>query len=140
VRFRITGALTKHIDLDKNVTTLVANRIKGISGLDSSEKRVPQDGRTQVTISGKTLDVRVSVLPTYYGERIVMRILMQSENIPSLEELGFREELTEEFYKLLNLSSSMSHVCRLFLPISLSMSHVADLKKYLHLLQYLTNY
>ena len=107
VRFRINGALTKHLDLDKNVTTLVVNRIKVISGLDISEKRVPQDGRTQVTISGKTLDVRVSVLPTYYGERIVMRILMQSENIPSLGELGFREELTEEFYKLLNHSHGM---------------------------------
>jgi len=107
VRFRVNGALTKHLDLDKNVTTLVVNRIKVISGLDISEKRVPQDGRTQVSISGKTLDVRVSVLPTYYGERIVMRILMQSENIPSLEELGFREELTEEFYKLLNHSHGM---------------------------------
>ncbi len=107
VRFRINGALTKHLDLDKNVTTLVVNRIKVISGLDISEKRVPQDGRTQVVISGKTLDVRVSVLPTYYGERIVMRILMQSENIPSLEKLGFRKELTEEFYKLLNHSHGM---------------------------------
>jgi general secretion pathway protein E len=107
VRFRVNGALTKHIDLDKNVTTLVVNRIKVISGLDISEKRVPQDGRTQVSISGKTLDVRVSVLPTYYGERIVMRILMQSENIPSLEELGFPEDLTEAFYKLLNHSHGM---------------------------------
>jgi general secretion pathway protein E len=107
VRFRINGALSKHLDLDKNVTTLVVNRIKVISGLDISEKRVPQDGRTQVSISGKTLDVRVSVLPTYYGERIVMRILMQSENIPSLEELGFRKELTDDFYKLLNHSHGM---------------------------------
>jgi general secretion pathway protein E len=107
VRFRINGALTKHLDLDKNVTTLVVNRIKVISGLDISEKRVPQDGRTQVSISGKTLDVRVSVLPTYYGERIVMRILMQSENIPSLEELGFRKDLTDAFYKLLNHSHGM---------------------------------
>ncbi len=107
VRFRINGALSKHLDLDKNVTTLVVNRIKVISGLDISEKRIPQDGRTQVVISGKTLDVRVSVLPTYYGERIVMRILMQSENIPSLEELGFPEKLTEAFYRLLNHSHGM---------------------------------
>ncbi len=107
VRFRVNGALTKHLDLDKNVTSLVVNRIKVISGLDISEKRIPQDGRTQVSISGKTLDVRVSVLPTYYGERIVMRILMQSENIPSLEELGFREDLTQSFYKLLNHSHGM---------------------------------
>ena len=107
VRFRIDGALKKHIDLDKNITSLVINRIKVISNLDISEKRVPQDGRTQVVISGKTLDVRVSLLPTYYGERVVMRILMQSESIPSLEDLGFQKELTEAFYRLLNHSHGM---------------------------------
>ena len=107
VRFRIDGALKKHLDLDKSVTNLVINRIKVISNLDISEKRIPQDGRTQVTISKKKLDVRVSVLPTYYGERVVMRILMQSESIPTLEELGFEEAITKEFYKLLNHSHGM---------------------------------
>lgn len=107
VRFRIDGALKKHIDLDKNIIALVINRIKVISNLDISEKRIPQDGRTQVVISGKTLDVRVSLLPTYYGERVVMRILMQSDSIPSLEALGFQRELTDAFYKLLNHSHGM---------------------------------
>ena len=107
VRFRIDGALKKHLDLDKSVANLVINRIKVISNLDISEKRIPQDGRTQVTISKKTLDVRVSILPTYYGERVVMRILMQSESIPTLSELGFADELTEKFYKLLNHSHGM---------------------------------
>jgi len=107
VRLRIDGALKKHLDLDKSVANLVINRIKVISNLDISEKRVPQDGRTQVRISKKTLDVRVSILPTYYGERVVMRILMQSESIPSLEELGFPYDLTKQFYKLLNHSHGM---------------------------------
>ncbi len=107
VRFRIDGALKKHLDLDKKIIALVINRIKVISNLDISEKRVPQDGRTQVVISGKTLDVRVSLLPTYYGERVVMRILMQSENIPSLADLGFEKELTDAFYRLLNHSHGM---------------------------------
>ncbi len=107
VRFRVDGALKKHLDLDKSVVNLVINRIKVISNLDISEKRIPQDGRTQVSISGKTLDVRVSVLPTYYGERVVMRILMQSESIPTLEELGFAEDTTKAFYKLLNHSHGM---------------------------------
>jgi len=107
VRLRIDGALKKHIDLDKNIISLVINRIKVISNLDISEKRIPQDGRTQVTISDKVLDIRVSLLPTYYGERVVMRILMQSESIPSLRELGFQEALTEKFYKLLNHSHGM---------------------------------
>lgn len=107
VRLRIDGALKKHIDLDKNIISLVINRIKVISNLDISEKRIPQDGRTQVSIAGKTLDVRISVLPTYYGERVVMRILMQSENIPTLKELGFKKELTDQFYRLLNHSHGM---------------------------------
>ena len=107
VRFRIDGALKKHLDLEKSVTNLVINRIKVISNLDISEKRVPQDGRTQIVISKKTLDVRVSVLPTYYGERVVMRILMQSESIPTLEQLGFAKDTTTAFYKLLNHSHGM---------------------------------
>jgi len=107
VRFRIDGALKKHIDLDKKVISLVTNRIKVISNLDISEKRIPQDGRTQVSISGKTLDIRVSILPSYYGERIVMRILMQSEHIPTLENLGFTREMTERFYSLLRHSHGM---------------------------------
>ncbi len=107
VRLRIDGALKKHLDLDRRITQLVINRIKVISNLDISEKRIPQDGRTQVSISGKTLDVRVSVLPTYHGERVVMRILMQSEHIPTLEDLGFDREITHAFYRLLNHSHGM---------------------------------
>ncbi len=107
VRLRIDGALKKHLELDKSIVTLVINRIKVISNLDISEKRVPQDGRTQLAISGKTIDVRVSILPTYYGERIVMRILSQTEHIPTLESLGFVEEITKDLYKLLNHAHGM---------------------------------
>jgi len=71
IRFRIDGVLIKHVDLDKRIITLIINRIKVISNLDISEKRVPQDGRTVVKISDKNLDIRVSVLPTYYGERVL---------------------------------------------------------------------
>lgn len=107
VRFRIDGALKKHLDLEKQIVNLVINRIKVISSLDISEKRVPQDGRTQLSISGKSIDVRVSVLPTYYGERVVMRILSQSEHIPTLKDLGFTEDITKELYKLLNHAHGM---------------------------------
>ena len=107
VRLRIDGALKKHLDLDKSIVNLVINRIKVISNLDISEKRVPQDGRTQLAISGKSIDVRVSVLPTYHGERIVMRILSQTEHIPTLESLGFAEEITKDLYKLLNHAHGM---------------------------------
>lgn len=107
VRLRMDGALKKHLDLEKNIVNLVINRIKVISNLDISEKRVPQDGRTQLSISGKNIDVRVSVLPTYYGERVVMRILSQSEHIPTLESLGFAADVTKDLYKLLNHAHGM---------------------------------
>lgn len=104
VRFRIDGALIKHIDLDKNIIDLIISRIKVISSLDISEKRLPQDGRTQVKVAGKNLDIRVSVLPTYHGERVVMRILMNSTSIPTLRELGFDENITSQLEELLKFS------------------------------------
>lgn len=107
VRLRIDGALKKHIDLEKMIISLVINRIKVISNLDISEKRIPQDGRTQISISGKTLDVRVSILPTYHGERVVMRILAQSDQIPTLESLGFHDDITKSLYKLLTHAHGM---------------------------------
>jgi general secretion pathway protein E len=108
VRFRLDGALIRQdIQLDKNTTNLVISRIKVISNLDISEKRIPQDGRTQIKIAGQTVDIRVSILPSYYGERVVMRILMQSTEIPTLEELGFDQEMTSKFQKLLKFSHGM---------------------------------
>jgi general secretion pathway protein E len=107
VRLRMDGALKKHLDLEKSIVALVINRIKVISNLDISEKRVPQDGRTQLSISGKSIDVRVSILPTYHGERVVMRILSQSEHIPTLESLGFTDDITKDLYKLLNHAHGM---------------------------------
>ena len=107
VKYRVDGVLVKHIDLDKNIMSLVISRIKVISNLDISEKRVPQDGRTQIKIAGKTLDIRVSILPTFYGERVVMRILMQSEDIKSVQELGFPAYITDELQDILQNSYGM---------------------------------
>ncbi len=104
VRFRVDGMLSKNADLDKKVVNLIISRIKVISNLDISEKRIPQDGRTQIKIAGETLDVRVSILPTFYGERVVMRLLMQSSQIPQINELGFDDELIGDMKKLLRTS------------------------------------
>ncbi|QOY52846.1 GspE/PulE family protein [Candidatus Sulfurimonas baltica] len=104
VRFRVDGMLSKNADLDKKVVNLIISRIKVISNLDISEKRIPQDGRTQIKIAGETLDIRVSVLPTFYGERVVMRLLMQSSQIPQINELGFNSELIDDVKKLLRAS------------------------------------
>ncbi len=107
VRYRVDGVLVKHIELDKNIMSLVISRIKVISNLDISEKRIPQDGRTQIKIAGRTLDIRVSILPTFYGERVVMRILMQSEDILSVKELGFPSYITDELKSVLGNSYGM---------------------------------
>ena len=107
VRYRIDGVLIKHVDLDKKIINLIISRIKVVSNLDIAEKRIPQDGRTQVKIAGKNLDIRVSILPTYYGERVVMRILMQSEEIPHLDDIGFDSKMIEEFRALLKHSHGM---------------------------------
>ena len=104
VRFRIDGMLIKNADLDKKIVNLIVSRIKVISNLDISEKRIPQDGRTQIKIAGETLDIRVSVLPTFYGERVVMRLLMQSSQIPQISELGFHDSLIGDVKKLLRHS------------------------------------
>lgn len=107
VRYRIDGVLIKHVDLDKKIINLIISRIKVISNLDIAEKRIPQDGRTQIKIAGKNLDIRVSILPTYHGERVVMRILMQSEEIPHLNDIGFDIEMIESFRALLKHSHGM---------------------------------
>lgn len=104
VRFRIDGTLSKHIEIDKGIVQLVVSRIKVISNLDISEKRVPQDGRTQVKIAGKNLDIRVSVVPTYYGERVVMRILSHTSDIPSIKDLGFNDSIASGLDSLLRNS------------------------------------
>lgn len=94
IRFRINGVLSKYVSIPNKVINSIVNRIKVVSNLDISEKRVPQDGRTQIIIAGKKLDIRVSTLPVYSGERIVMRILMQAETIPTIEELGLSADIS----------------------------------------------
>lgn len=94
IRFRVDGILQPYIDMPKAATNGIVNRIKVISHLDISEKRIPQDGRTQITIGGNSLDIRVSTLPSHFGERVVMRVLMQSQKIPTLDELGFDPRIT----------------------------------------------
>jgi general secretion pathway protein E len=107
IRFRIDGVLIKQASIQKNIIGLILNRIKVISNLDISEKRVPQDGRTQIKVANKTTDIRVSIVPTYFGEKAVLRLLMESEDIPTLEELGFNRDISDGFKELLEHSYGM---------------------------------
>jgi len=107
IRFRIDGVLITQATIEKNIINLIINRIKVISNLDISEKRIPQDGRTHIKIADKSTDIRVSIIPTYFGEKVVMRLLMESTQIPTLEELGFNEEIIKGFKTLLEHSYGM---------------------------------
>jgi len=88
VRYRIDGILTEKLVLPRSVHEAVVSRIKILSGLKIDEKRLPQDGRFTFSAEGKEVDLRVSTLPTVYGEKVVMRLLKKDISIPSLTDLG----------------------------------------------------
>jgi general secretion pathway protein E len=88
VRFRVDGVLQTIVSPPKGVQAAMISRVKVMSGLDIAEKRKPQDGRFRVKIAGREVDVRVSILPTAHGERVVMRLLDRGAQMLSLTELG----------------------------------------------------
>ncbi|MED5620377.1 GspE/PulE family protein [Ideonella sp. BN130291] len=87
IRFRIDGVLHVQTEADSKIATAVALRLKLMSGLDISEKRLPQDGRFHVKLRTGTVDVRISTMPTQHGESVVMRLLAQSGGNLSLDKL-----------------------------------------------------
>ena len=98
VRFRLDGVLQEITTISKSIYPQLVSRIKIISKLNVAEKRLPQDGRIKVKIGEKQLDMRVSTLPTVFGERVVIRLLDKSNKILTLQELGFSKE-DLEIYK-----------------------------------------
>ncbi len=90
IRYRIDGILQEKYMLPRNVHEAVVSRIKILSSLKIDEKRVPQDGRFFFSSDGNDVDLRVSTLPTTYGEKVVMRLLKKSQKVPSLPDLGLR--------------------------------------------------
>lgn len=98
VRYRIDGILHDAMVLPKNVASSITARIKVLSNLKLDEKRLPQDGRFKVEISGEKVSLRVSTLPTYFGEKTVMRLLRETSSGFSLETLGFHGEALERIH------------------------------------------
>ncbi|MEO8604820.1 MAG: type II secretion system ATPase GspE [bacterium] len=88
VRFRIDGILYDIISPPKRFQPVIISRIKIMAGANIAEKRLPQDGRIRIKLAGKEVDIRVSTVPTAYGERVVMRLLDRSATILQLDELG----------------------------------------------------
>ena len=93
VRFRVDGAMQDKMQVPKRHSGSLASRIKIIGKLNIAEKRVPQDGRISIRVAGKDIDVRLSVLPTAYGERIVMRLLDKSSGAKSLKQMNISDEV-----------------------------------------------
>ncbi len=91
VRFRIDGVLHTIVTPPKGAHAALVSRIKVLAGLDIAEKRHPQDGRFRVRIAGREVDIRVSVLPTAFGERVVLRLLDRGARILRLPELGMSD-------------------------------------------------
>jgi general secretion pathway protein E len=101
VRFRVDGVLYDIIRQPKRAHAAISSRIKVMGLLDIAEKRLPQDGRIKIKIAGKDIDIRLSTVPTNYGERVVMRILEQTGNVLQLETLGFSPKSCELIEKLI---------------------------------------
>lgn len=102
VRMRVDGVLREALTLSPRITPLLVSRIKVMARLDIAEKRVPQDGRIPLALGGKTLDVRVSTLPSRAGERVVLRILDKDQAGLTLDRLGMSPDAFDAFKGALN--------------------------------------
>jgi len=107
VRFRIDGFLYHRQELPLNMTAPITARIKIMSGLDISKKRIPQDGRMGLIIRDKNIDIRTSTFPSMHGENVVLRILDKSRETPTLSELGFSEEDLIIFRKMIKATKGI---------------------------------
>ncbi len=99
VRYRVDGDLRELPPLPFKYRAAIVSRIKIMAELDISERRLPQDGRIKIKIAGRTIDLRVSVLPTIFGEKVVMRILDPMALMVDMTKLGFRQEDMAKFTK-----------------------------------------
>ncbi len=102
VRYRIDGALQEMAPLPFRNRAAIVSRVKIMADLDISERRLPQDGRIKVKIGDRTVDLRVSVLPTIFGEKVVMRILDSKSLMVDLTRLGFEEQALKQFEYAIN--------------------------------------
>lgn len=101
VRQRLDGILQEQIIPGKQIAGAVVSRLKLISGLDISEKRIPQDGRFNMEINHRVFDVRLSTLPIQHGESVVMRLLAQDDAMRSLDQLGMAPDIQQRFQQLI---------------------------------------
>ena len=107
IRQRVDGVLQEHVIDGRSVSNALVTRIKLMSGLDISEKRLPQDGRFSIRVNESVIDVRVSTLPVQHGESMVLRLLDHSANLVSLEKLGMPPDIRERFAAMIEQPAGM---------------------------------
>ncbi|HNW01692.1 MAG TPA: GspE/PulE family protein [Burkholderiaceae bacterium] len=107
IRVRVDGVLQTQTQADKRIGGALAQRLKLMAGLDISEKRLPQDGRFSVRLKDTTLDVRLSTLPTNYGESVVMRLLNQGGGMRRLDTIGMPVAMLNRFRDVLGRTSGL---------------------------------
>lgn len=107
VRYRIDGVLREVQAPPKRLHPAIVSRIKILADMNIAERRLPQDGRIQLRVSGRRIDIRVSTIPTLYGESVVMRILDKSMGLLTLEELGMQDQALEQFRRLISVPHGM---------------------------------
>jgi type IV pilus assembly protein PilB len=107
VRIRVDGVLRDLLSIPRNLQTSLISRIKILADMDISERRAPQDGRFMVSIGPRQIDLRVSSLPTQYGEKIVIRLLETSSPLSSFADLGLPAEISGHLSELLSMPQGM---------------------------------
>jgi MSHA biogenesis protein MshE len=107
IRFRIDGVLHVQTQADSKIAPALVLRLKLMSGLDISEKRLPQDGRFNVKVRGAQIDVRISTMPTQHGESVVMRLLNQSTGILRLDNIGMPAKMLARLREIIHRPSGM---------------------------------
>lgn len=107
IRNRVDGLLQTLTQADKRIAPALAQRLKLMAGLDISEKRLPQDGRFTLRLSDRTLDVRLSTMPSQYGESVVMRLLGQGSALRRLDAIGMPDDMLKRFRDLLARDAGM---------------------------------
>ena len=110
-RFRIDGMLYERTPPPKYLQSAIISRIKIMANLDIAERRIPQDGRLQMKMEGRDIDIRVSCVPTIYGENVVLRLLDRSQVILELKQLGFSPATLAKYEKLIRRPHGIILVC-----------------------------
>jgi len=110
MRYRCDGVLYEMVPPPRHLALAIASRVKVMSNLDIAERRMPQDGRIELNLGGNSVDMRVSILPTMFGESVVIRVLDRSVVSLDLERIGMAPELLADFRNLINRPNGISLV------------------------------